>query len=222
MTKIKTLTVHFANELERHEIPLFRGAVIATVGRDKDVLFHNHIGDGFRYAYPFIQYKRLKKKATIVAIDNGVDSMSRLLSVDALNVQIGENEIKLEIDSTDIQRTEFEITSEPKKYSIFEWLPLNQNNYRTYIESRNIIERIEMLQRMMTGNIISMAKGLDIHIDKKIELNITEIKELKPIYFKRQKMFVFNATFTANVNLPNNIGLGKGASLGFGTITEIK
>ena len=59
MTNIKTLTIRFANQLERHEIPLFRGAIIATIGRGNDVLLHNHVGVGFRYAYPEIQYKTL-------------------------------------------------------------------------------------------------------------------------------------------------------------------
>lgn len=47
-------TINFLNAIGVHEIPQFRGAVISTVGRDNNLLFHNHKGDGFRYSYPNI------------------------------------------------------------------------------------------------------------------------------------------------------------------------
>jgi hypothetical protein len=35
-------------------------------------------------------------------------------------------------------------------------------------------------------------------------------------------MMVFNAEFSVNLRLPQFIGLGKGASVGHGTIREVK
>jgi hypothetical protein len=220
MTNIKTLTIRFANQLERHEIPLFRGAIIATIGRENDVLLHNHVGVGFRYAYPEIQYKIIDGKAAIVAINNGIKSIAELLSVDEMDIRIGDKNVVLEIESTDIKRIEMDFIPELKRYTLNLWLPLNQENYKAYTECNDMIERIEMLQRTLTGNIISMAKGLDIHLDERIELKIIDIKEQKPVIFKRQKMMTFNAVFAVNMNLPIYIGLGKGTSLGFGTINE--
>ena len=37
-------TINFLNAIGVHEIPQFRGAVISTVGRDNNLLFHNHKG----------------------------------------------------------------------------------------------------------------------------------------------------------------------------------
>lgn len=34
-------TINFLNAIGVHEIPQFRGAVISTVGRDNNLLFHN-------------------------------------------------------------------------------------------------------------------------------------------------------------------------------------
>ena len=47
---LKVLVVRFANEIAQYEIPLFRGAVIDAVGQENGLLFHNHVGEGFRYA----------------------------------------------------------------------------------------------------------------------------------------------------------------------------
>lgn len=38
-------TINFLNAIGVHEIPQFRGAVISTVGRDNNLLFHNQKED---------------------------------------------------------------------------------------------------------------------------------------------------------------------------------
>ena len=59
---INILTIQFAIEISRQEIPLFRGAINYSL-ENQSVLFHNHDGDGLRYAYPLIQYKQIKDKS---------------------------------------------------------------------------------------------------------------------------------------------------------------
>ena len=51
----RILVVTFANDLPAHDLSLFRGAVINTVGQEH-VLFHNHQGDKLRYSYPLVLY----------------------------------------------------------------------------------------------------------------------------------------------------------------------
>ena len=64
---IRTLTVQFDANILYKEIPLFRGAVLKSMGDNADLLYHNHTGENtFRYSYPLIQYKRLGGKAARV------------------------------------------------------------------------------------------------------------------------------------------------------------
>ena len=42
---IRTLTVQFDADILYKEIPLFRGAVLSSMGKDADLLYHNHTGD---------------------------------------------------------------------------------------------------------------------------------------------------------------------------------
>lgn len=72
MKKVKILRIQFHEELKNNEIELFRGAVLSKL-QNASVLFHNHIADNFRYAYPLIQYKRIAKRASIVCLEEGTD-----------------------------------------------------------------------------------------------------------------------------------------------------
>jgi hypothetical protein len=64
MKTIRLLRVEFDAPLKPYEVPAFRGAVVAKVGREHD-LFHNHLDDTrYAYRYPLVQYKSLYERAT--------------------------------------------------------------------------------------------------------------------------------------------------------------
>ena len=79
MKIIKTLIIRFANPIRSKEIPFFRGAVIQSL-EQKNILFHNHTENGFRYSYPLIQYKSLGGKAAIVCVDNGTEAIGEIFN----------------------------------------------------------------------------------------------------------------------------------------------
>jgi hypothetical protein len=188
------------------------------VGRDDDVLFHNHVGEGFRYGYPEIQYKLIGGKAAIVAVGDGVVAAFNEKLTRDLDVKIGTKAVTLELESAEMQTCDFVSTSDSKTFDIHHWLPLNQDNLDTFVSCDSMIGRVEMLQKILVGNILSMAKGLDIHLFDRVELVMNEVKETGYEVFKNQRMRTFDATFHVNMELPNYVGLGKGASLGYGTI----
>ena len=96
MSRIKILYVRFRNKLRNDEIEFFRGAVLSKM-QDASVLFHNHIGDNFRYSYPLIQYKRLSGKATIVCLEEGTEAIGQFFSAGDFCFQIGTRDVKMEI-----------------------------------------------------------------------------------------------------------------------------
>ena len=63
-----------------------------------------------------------------------------------------------------------------------------------------------------------MMKGLNIKLDDEVSLDITWLSDSKVLRYKGVLMTAFNAVFRCNVSIPNNISLGKSASLGFGTV----
>ncbi len=103
--QIKTLVITFKNELKQTEIGCFRGAVIAAT-ENAGVLFHNHLEDEkFRYSYPLIQYKRIRKRAAIVCVGEGTGAIGDFFSSCNFEIGIGERHVLLEVDAVKASQT---------------------------------------------------------------------------------------------------------------------
>jgi CRISPR/Cas system endoribonuclease Cas6 (RAMP superfamily) len=107
-------------------------------------------------------------------------------------------------------------------YYMQDWLPLNQKNYHVFKSLNSEIEQKEFLEKILRGNILSFAKGINWTVENEIKVRINEIIRKKIIKVKGVPRETFTLTFSSNVFLPNHIGLGKNASMGFGVIQEIK
>ncbi len=81
---------------------------------------------------------------------------------------------------------------------------------------------IQMLERTLTGNILSFAKGIEWRIDKPVQVQIQELKGEKVIRYKGIPLFAFDLNFNCNISLPNYLGLGKSASHGFGIVRQFR
>lgn len=221
MTKLRYMSVRFSPELTLSELPQFRGAVIASAGREND-FFHNHSGEGFAYRYPLVQYRIMGGKAGLVCFNEGVEQMQALLGGDFLlrPVSFAGREERVVIE--DMRLNEFGLCFmlEPVEYHISNWLPFNQQNYRLWQGLVTPEERVEMLQRMLVGNIISFAKGVGWQLDERVEVRIdAESIVERHTHYKGQQLISVSADFCANVFLPRGVALGKGVSLNRGIIS---
>ncbi|SDD13109.1 CRISPR-associated endonuclease Cas6 [Halanaerobium congolense] len=186
----------------------------------ENVLFHNHKEDNnFRYKYPLIQYKILNGNPFIVGINEGAMLIvNNFLDISRLTLDDKVYEEPEGIIS--MKNDELKVTSDTFKYKfITPWRGLNDKNFRKYKKLKNNNQKQdEFLSSILIGNILSFAKVIDWWIEDeiKIETNLDEI----PIYYKGNKMSGFKGKFTANIKLPDLIGLGKSPSRGFGTIKK--
>jgi len=73
-----------------------------------------------------------------------------------------------------------------------------------------------------SGRLNLVGKGIEWEVGDKINLQITNWNEPKLLPHKQQKLMAFAFNFKTNVFLPDFIGLGKGASFGFGTVKKMK
>ena len=223
MKYIRTLTVLTDADIRQNEIPLFRGAVIHSLGEHPNVYFHNHLDDDkFRYAYPLIQYKRLDGKAAIVCIEAGVDIIGQFLTEVDGTLTIGNRQITCNTGKIQPARILVQTWEEMFNYHISRWLPLNSQNYQRYKGIEGVVEKVSFLENILKANLLSMLKGLDIHLEKELILKITEISRSYLIYNKGVKMMAFNADFKCNLSIPNNIGIGKNASIGCGRVHQLR
>ena len=219
MYNTRTLLIQFKNELADWEVPLFRGAVIQALDED-DVLFHNHVGDKAYYLYPKIQYKAIGGKAAIICLNEGIDSVAKLFEAGHMTFAIGRRIVTMEVEHNEMKRGNIELTAEPIRYTITNWLALNKENYQKYMNADSQEDRTELFEAILRGNILSMCKTLGIDIKEQLNCSLISLSEPKVKKFKSVKMLYFNAGFEANIWLPDYIGLGKNASTNHGTIVK--
>lgn len=221
MPNIKTLGVHFDLPLKQYEVAAFRGAIINLVGKDK-IAFHNHKSEGgFIHKYPKIQYKTKNNKAYILSLGEGIEELYSIFSEEKINLKLRNKNYSVEVENINLSKPFLQVWDKDFYYQINDWLALNEVNFSIYLNIESEVERIQFLEKILLGNMLSMAKGLNWKVDKKIELTIIKIKAEKTIPYKNIKMKAFVLKFKTNLFLPALIGLGKGASTGFGVVHPI-
>lgn len=220
LKKIRILQVVFENEIQPWEVAAFRGAVIATAGK-QHVLFHNHKDDKFLYSYPLIQYKQVDRKPMLMSIDQGIEEIHHFFEKMQMGIMLGDRQYELKIDKLNMNQFNMQVWDKMWEYRIQNWLALNKENYVKYQSLESMVDKIQQLESTLKGNILSFAKGIDWSIEKEIKLQIKNMQEPRSISYKGNKLTAFNLVFSTNVFLPNFIGLGKGASSGFGVIVKI-
>lgn len=228
MTEIQkndsTRSVHmamavFEDLISPDELRFFRGVVINL--SDNTPLFHNHVDTGYSYSYPKVQYKLLDGHPAVLGIGEGADAVMDIFAgMESLHCRLGHYSRQLRLASLADWHDEIGISGTQQAYCIENWLPLNSRNFREYREAEGLIGQLTLLQRILTGNLLSFAKGMGLFFDRQIKCIIEDIRTNDGMGFKGIEFMEFSAVFKSDVLLPQWIGLGKSASLNHGIILK--
>ncbi|NJL15174.1 MAG: CRISPR-associated endonuclease Cas6 [Microscillaceae bacterium] len=220
---LKVLKVVFDAQIRAGEIPAFRGAIAAKVGLNHD-LFHNHApgSDQFIYRYPLIQYKRQGEQPMLLCLSEGVDEIHKYFEQRDWSINLSGRTLDMKIARLDLNQFTLQLGPQPQAYQINRWLALNQEKYRQYQALSGLTERVQLLERILTANILAFAKGVQWEVPGPIALRIQEILRENLVPYKAQKLMAFDLRFQTNVFLPRYIGLGGKVSVGFGTVKPLR
>jgi len=222
MKKIKTLFISFENEINSQELYAFRSSIIEKAGRNH-ILFHNHLDDDkYLYRYPQIQYKIINRKPSLICLEKGIDEIHHFFIKPSWDLQLYQRTYEVKVKKLQVNQFNMQVWENTFRYNLFRWNPLSQENYIKFKKLQHSDDQKQLLQKILIGNILSFAKGIEWTIDKKINVEITHISALKWLPYKQNKLACFDVQFKTNVFLPNYIGLGKHVSLGFGIVKQIK
>ncbi len=222
MVNIRYLEVVFDTQIQQWEIPAFRGAIANMVGWENED-FHNHQQNGgVKYAYPKIQYKEKGGFPSMVCIGDTVDQMYMVFTGPKHKIKFSGKNHRLDVKELRLNSFEVKISKYPIRYKIKRWLPLNQHNFKKYDALESIEEKTKMLQGILIGNLLSFFKGINLWVEERIQLEIIKIQKIQPAKFKKQTVLAFDILVNVNVFLPDHIGLGKGVSVGFGGVEQIR
>lgn len=206
-------------ELQQQDAVKIRG-YFADMDKN-DTFMHNHLETGGSiYKYPEVQYKIIYKHPFIVAFGNGIDSLyPKLMGIECVifgNKKYNHPDLQIKLETKTIGDCEKIL-----QYKfITPWLALNQENYRKYVNLKTNFEKTQLLENILTGNILSMCKGFNVRLERKINV-LSNLKSI-PVRFKGETMVGFTGKFTVNAKLPAFCGIGKGVSRGMGTIIFAK
>jgi hypothetical protein len=219
MNSLKTFYVRFESDLGKGKVPAFRGAMIEKVGRD-NMLFHNHKSDtDLYYNYPLIQYKSVYHKPALFCIGQGVEAIQAFFLQKTWQLTVNGEKMDLQVAEMELKNYTPAIIEKPMQYRLQRWLALNAENVKNYQSLNTLTERSAFLERLITGNILSFAKGIGWTVEKPIVVNMTEIERAYTEKYKGVVFKAFDVAFNCNVKLPQYIGLGKSASHGYGIVT---
>ena len=193
---------------------LLRGFFAA--GQGEGSLLHNHGEQGAGlYRYPLVQYKIIGGVPTVLAIEEGIDAVQPLV-IGRQELLLGgrrypRGQLCLSLDTAVLGDTE-----QRCRYRFrTPWFGLNQENYCRY-EQAGPEERQALLKRVLTGNLLSLSKGLGVTVERRLEVDCA-LRECS-LRFKEENVLGFWGEFCVNFRIPELLGLGKSVSRGLGAV----
>lgn len=217
MTDIATAALE--GRLKHGEEQLLRGALVRRLGSGSSTLLHNHTGEGLRFAYPLVQYKIIGGRPAVVGVGEGAPIVARLKG--QMELTIGKEQRAFSVAGVSIRAYRPEVADEPKMYSLERYIPLNSDNVDEYESMAALTDRVCFLENIINANILAFFKGIGYHCADELQTAITSVDKREPLYYKGVRFWGFDLRFISNVLLPDDVGLGKSSSVGFGTLRRV-
>lgn len=215
--EFNTLQATLDLALYPRQISQFRGAFTAQAGWEKDHL-HNHKGkDKYHYRYPLIQYRIHQGKISLIGIGEGSETLRRAL-LEVREIQLGNKKIPLRISHLTEQEMTIKMTSHPQLYRLMNWVPFNQENYIRWKHSERLSEKIQIMEKMLVGQIITLANGVEWKIPERFEAFLVDIVSTEKVKVHGQECVAFNVMFKCNIDIPVGLGIGRSVAFGYGGV----
>jgi hypothetical protein len=190
-----------------------RGYIGSTFNRYP--ILHHH-APALIYTYPKVQYKVIGGTPAILGIGEGMSVLREIAPKISELLLSGSRYVVRQRVQYDQAMDMAPVRDAVQYRFITPWLALNQEHFERYLALTSWADKKMLLNSILIGNILSMAKGLDIVIDH--ELHVTTKVDPATVMFKGIKMIGFTGEFRVNYAIPEYFGIGKGVSAGFGTV----
>lgn len=220
--KISTLKLNHV-PLNPTQIHKLRGYV-GHMFKDYDLIHNHDLKTGKQiYRYPLIQFKLIEKTPVILAVTDKAIEIFTEIFMKLDEIRIDDATIPVHEKDLQVETADFGYADETFMYKfVSPWIGLNQNNYQKYAMTGTRADKTAILKRSMTGNILSMAKGLGCWLEKDQQIKLDlQLKE-KPVTLKGKTMIGFTGIFKTNFIIPDYLGIGKSVSRGFGTVKTMR
>lgn len=190
---------------------------VAGLHPDRPILHHH--APALLYTYPRVQYRVVEGTPAILGIEEGAETLREIGGTI--------DELRLGTETYRVNRRvayEQEVALHPTRGMwhyrfVTPWVAFNEENYERYRQMQTWPERKDLINRVLVGNILSMAKGLGVVVEER--LRAATLLEQVPVTYKGIGMTGFVGEFRVNFAIPEYFGLGKGVSRGFGAVRPL-
>lgn len=184
--------------------------LVNQVNNWADPLLHNHSED--ELAYPKVQYRSIMGKPAIWAIDEGIDSIERIV-----------NQLEVQLKKPTVQFEEFEPGKYMHllKYKCESLLPFNEENYGKWKGEISLKKRVALVEGLLKDHVCNFYQSLGAEVQgRDINLVLHTMDRKPSVEFsgsgQTMKFLCFEVIFFTDVLLPVGLGLGKGKAKGHG------
>ncbi len=205
--------------LRSHETPQLRGFFGQRFS--DAVLMHHHKPDGtLLYDYPRVQFKVIDQTAVLLGIDQGARLLESLwLEVDVARLRC--QDLRVLESRIECRHESLSATDAPLDFRFLSpWLPLNQRNHGKFVALKSSGNRLQLLESIMIGNVLSLAKSFGHVVRHRLVADCSELRPMRPT-LKGISMLGFVGQFRLNFRIPALAGIGKSVSRGFGVVHEM-
>lgn len=168
------------------------------------------------FLYPRVQVKILNEQLYFFGIKEGVKPIQNL--IDQIKVMNFGN-ITFKIEGFEVETGNNHFMSSPRmiRYKFLTpWIALNEANLSKY-KFLYGNERSSFLTRLLSQNIVFLAKEMGLELHSKIYSKLT-LQSPYPKIVDEGKLGAFHGEFQTNFILPNYMGIGNGITKGYGTV----
>jgi hypothetical protein len=210
------MLVSFDLPITGQELSQWRGAFIEMAGFEHDLL-HNHNGnEGYHHRYPLIQYRIKDGKAAIFATQDGVEALQRALASSDWQLRWKDKPHMLQVEDLRMQKDEVQLLNQPRHYQTYRAQLLNTENFQKWQAAEGMIERAALLEKQVGNYVMVALWALGWEEKGNVVVKLQQIRHQQPVRCMGKEVLAFDLTFSANVVLPELIGLGRSVSHGYG------
>ena len=170
--------------------------------------------------YPLAQYRYAEGSGQILLLNEAADIFAVCLASRQWELKQDNTTIISPFKMGNMELYEVPYTTMKKKYTICNWVPLSQNNYKLYnCYNSNQQQQQQLLTDLMVRHIANYCHAVNYPIsDDEIVVEIPKKMSSKPATVGNAKLLSFSGEFFTNTNLPKGIGLGRFAAIGWGIV----
>lgn len=201
----------------RH-IPLFRGGVLESAGAVND-LFHNHTPGGANLHRPaLIQYRVARGRACLWGMGEGALALERWWLSAPGALRFGGQSYPLHAAEVRRENAALGMTEagQWKYYRLHDYLALNAENYRRWLDNPRLGYRAELLENTLAAHLLGFCQAAGWRLPERLEVQLVDIRKRAKTRYHGVELMAFELAYRCNLLLPEGVALGKAVSHGFG------